>query len=44
VAGLAGQQLANHAGGDRYLRLIDDAVAMFAAHLVAKETPSQGRG
>jgi hypothetical protein len=32
VAGLAGQQLAN------------DAVAMFAAHLVAKETPSQGRG
>jgi AcrR family transcriptional regulator len=32
VAGLASQQLANDPGGDRYIRLIDDAVAMFAAH------------
>lgn len=30
VAGLASQQLANDPGGDRYLRLIDDAVDMFA--------------
>jgi AcrR family transcriptional regulator len=33
VAGLASQQLANDPGGDRYLRLIDDAVAMFAEHV-----------
>jgi AcrR family transcriptional regulator len=33
VAGLASQQLANDPGGDRYIRLIDDAVAMFAEHV-----------
>jgi AcrR family transcriptional regulator len=36
VAGLASQQLANDPGGDRYIRLIDDAVAMFAAHVFTK--------
>jgi AcrR family transcriptional regulator len=35
VTGLASQQLANDPGGDRYLRLIDDAVAMFAEHVFA---------
>jgi len=30
VVGLAGQHLANDPGGDRYIRLIDDAVTMFA--------------
>jgi AcrR family transcriptional regulator len=35
VAGLASQQLANDPGGDRYLRLIDDAIAMFAEHVFA---------
>ena len=34
VAGLAGQQLANDPGGDRYLRLVDDAVDMFADHVL----------
>lgn len=34
VAGLASQQLANDPGGDRYLRLIDDAVDMFADHVL----------
>jgi len=34
VAGLAGQQLANQPGGDRYLRLIDSAVEMFADHMM----------
>jgi len=34
VAGLAGQQLANDPGGDRYIRLIDDAVTMFADHIL----------
>jgi AcrR family transcriptional regulator len=34
VAGLAGQQLANDPGGDRYIRLIDGAVTMFADHIL----------
>ena len=34
VAGLASQQLANDPGGDRYLRLIDDAVDMFGGHIL----------
>lgn len=34
VAGLASQQLANDPGGDRYLRLIDGAVDMFADHIL----------
>jgi hypothetical protein len=32
VAGLASQQLANDPRGDRYIRLVDAAVAMFADH------------
>ena len=34
VTGLASQQLANDPGGDRYLRLTDDAVTMFADHVL----------
>ena len=34
VVGLAGQQLANDPGGDRYTRLIDSAIAMFASHIL----------
>lgn len=34
VVGLAGQQLANDPGGDRCIRLIDDAVIMFADHIL----------
>ena len=34
VAGLASQQLANDHSGDRYLRLVDDAVDMFADHVL----------
>ncbi len=34
VAGLAGQQLANDPGGDRYIRLIDNAVTMFADYVL----------
>jgi AcrR family transcriptional regulator len=33
VAGLASQQLANDRAGERYLLLIDEAVAMFAKHV-----------
>jgi len=35
VAGLAGQQLANQPGGDRYLRLIDRAVEMFSEYVLS---------
>jgi hypothetical protein len=41
VAGLASQQLANNPGGDRYIRLIDNAVEMFAEHVVGKQGPNQ---
>ncbi len=41
IAGLASQQLANEPGGDRYLRLIDDAVTMFADHVLR---PGRSRG
>jgi AcrR family transcriptional regulator len=34
VTGLASQQLANDPGGDRYIRLISDAVTMFADHVL----------
>jgi len=37
IAGLASQQLANDPGGDRYTRLIDDAVTMFTAHALARK-------
>jgi AcrR family transcriptional regulator len=39
VAGLASQQLANEPGGDRYIRLIDDAVTMFADHVLGASRP-----
>jgi AcrR family transcriptional regulator len=39
IVGLASQQLANDPGGDRYTRLIDDAVAMFADHILRPDRP-----
>ncbi len=33
TAGLAAQQTANDPGGDRWLRLIDDAVDMYLDHV-----------
>ena len=44
VAGLASQQLANDPGGDRYIRLIDDAVTMFADHALRPGRPPRGPG
>lgn len=35
--GLASQQLANEPGGDRYVRLVDDAVDMFLEHAGHRE-------
>lgn len=32
MTGLVDQQISNDPGGDRWIRLIDDAVAMFLAH------------
>jgi AcrR family transcriptional regulator len=36
VAGLSAQQIANDPGGDRWLRLVDEAVDMFLEHINAK--------
>lgn len=36
VSGLASQQLANDPGGDRYIRLIDNAVSMFSEHVFGR--------
>ena len=36
MSGLSSQQLANDPGGDRYLNLIDSAVDMFWAHVLAE--------
>lgn len=42
--GLADQQLSNDPGGDRWIRLIDDAVEMFYEHITKKaKTPTNGR-
>jgi hypothetical protein len=37
VSGLSSQQLANDPGGDRYLKLIDNAVAMFSEHVFGRQ-------
>jgi AcrR family transcriptional regulator len=42
--GLADQQIANDPGGDRWIRLIDDAVEMFYEHITKKaKKPGKGR-
>jgi AcrR family transcriptional regulator len=42
--GLADQQISNDPGGDRWIRLIDDAVDMFYEHLTKKRRkPAKGR-
>ena len=43
-SGLADQQLSNDPGGDRWIRLIDDAVEMFYDHTTKKaKPPGKGR-
>jgi hypothetical protein len=43
VAGLASQQLANDPGGDRWLRLVDDAIDMYADHVIPKRPARRRR-
>jgi AcrR family transcriptional regulator len=43
VAGLAAQQTANDPGGDRWLRLIDEAAGMYADHVLGQLTPRRQR-
>ncbi len=43
VGGLAAQQIANDPGGDRWLRLIDEMVDMYADHIIAKHTKGKER-
>jgi hypothetical protein len=38
MTGLVDQQIANDPGGDRWIRLIDDVVAMFLAYCASKPT------
>jgi AcrR family transcriptional regulator len=38
VSGLSSQQLANDPGGDRYVRLIDNAVAMFSDYVFGRSS------
>jgi AcrR family transcriptional regulator len=42
--GLTDQQLSNDPGGDRWIRLIDEAVEMFYVHVTAKATKPAKRG
>ena len=41
LSGLASQQVANDPGGDRWLRLVDDAVDMFLAHVQPRARASR---
>ena len=41
TAGLAAQQTANDPGGDQWLRLIDEAVGMYADHVLGKPTAAK---
>ena len=41
--GLADQQISNDPGGDRWVRLVDEAVEMFFHHAVAQEARRPGR-
>ena len=41
--GLADQQLSNDPGGDRWIRLIDEAVEMFYDHMSKKKKPQTPR-
>jgi AcrR family transcriptional regulator len=43
VGGLAAQQLANDPGGDRWLKLIDDAVEMYANHVLTPRPAKRRR-
>jgi AcrR family transcriptional regulator len=43
VSGLSAQQTANDPGGDRWLRLIDEAVDMYAGHVLGLSTQRETR-
>jgi AcrR family transcriptional regulator len=43
VAGLSAQQTTNDPGGDRWLRLIDEVVDMYADYVLGKQTPRRQR-
>src|SRR5258707_11541808 len=43
VTGLVDQQVSNHPGGDRWIRLIDEAVDMFLAHTQPGRAPPTSR-
>lgn len=42
--GLASQQISNEPGGDRWLRLVDDAAAMYLQHLTTNDLRETAKG
>lgn len=40
--GLASQQIANDPGGDRWLRLVDEAAEMYLSHVLDREGRTEG--
>ncbi len=43
VSGLANQQIANDPGGDRWERLLEDALSMYLAHVLPSKMPTKRR-
>jgi AcrR family transcriptional regulator len=43
LAGLAAQQTSNDPGGDRWLRLIDEAAGMYADHVLGDPAPNRNQ-
>jgi hypothetical protein len=44
VSGIAGQQIANEPGGDRWVRLIDEIVDAYADRLLSNRGGTNGGG
>jgi AcrR family transcriptional regulator len=44
VSGIASQQIANEPGGDRWVRLLDDAIDMYANHVLSPRSSPPAEG
>ncbi len=43
VSGIAAQQIANEPGGDRWVRLIDEMIDLYADHFISKQANKENR-
>jgi hypothetical protein len=41
--GIAAQQIANEPGGDRWVRLIDDMIDLYADHFIGQQANKENR-